>query len=309
MKALVTGANGFLGRHVVDALKARGHAVRAMVRPAAQLQELGWAASLEITRADLRSSRDLEPAFDGIDTLVHLAAAVSGGDDTQFASTVVGTERLLGAMARTSCKRVVLVSSFSVYDWSAIRGTLDSPLEPIPDLYQRDGYTIAKAWQERVTRRAAEQHGWELTVLRPGFIWGRDQAYVAALGQRVGTLHIVIGPMTRMPLTHVENCADLCAAAAGHPRAAGRTFNVVDGEGERVWSFLGAYLRGTGERGIRIPLPYQMIWQAVRLLRRRCSAAAASSRTSSSLADSSRASSPSVTRTKVRGKSWAGVHC
>ena len=188
MKALVTGANGFLGRHVVDALKARGHAVRAMVRPAARLQDLRWAPSVEITRADLRSTRDLEPAFDGIDTLVHLAAAVSGGDDAQFASTVVGTERLLGAMARTSCKRVVLVSSFSVYDWSAITGTLDeqSPLEPVPDLYQRDGYTIAKAWQERVTRRAAEQHGWELTVLRPGFIWGRDHAYVAALGQRVG---------------------------------------------------------------------------------------------------------------------------
>jgi nucleoside-diphosphate-sugar epimerase len=267
MRTLVTGANGFLGRHVVKALHARGHEVRAMVRPAAQVDALDWASSTEIVRADLRSTRRLEALFDGIEVLVHLAASVSGGDDAQFASTVVGTERLLGAMERSACRRIALVSSFSVYDWSAIKGTLDedSPLEPIPDLYERDGYSIAKSWQERVTRQFATRSGWELTVLRPGFIWGRDHGYVAALGQKVGTLHIVIGPLTRVPLTHVENCADLCALAATDPRAVGHTFNVVDGEGERVWTFLGSYLRGTGERALRLPVPYQLMWQAIRL--------------------------------------------
>ena len=44
----------------------------------------------------------------------------------------------------------------------------------------------AKWWQERVTRRFAGQHGWDLTVLRPGFIWGRDHGYLAALGQQSG---------------------------------------------------------------------------------------------------------------------------
>jgi UDP-glucose 4-epimerase len=267
MRALVTGANGFLGRHVVTALLARGHNVRALVRPAAQLDPLGWPASVEVFRADLRSTRDLEPAFDGVDALVHLAASVTGGEDLQFAATVVGTERLLGAMARTSCRRLILVSSFSVYDWSAIRGTLDetSPVEPVPDLYERDGYSIAKSWQERVTRRFAEQQGFELTVLRPGFIWGRDHAYLAALGLQVGNLHLVIGPFSRLPLTHVENCADLVALAAFHPRARGETFNVVDGEGERIWSYLGAYLRRSGERGIRIPIPYGLAHSLVRV--------------------------------------------
>src|SRR5262249_34067335 len=189
--------------------------------------------------------------------LVHLAALVSGPEDVQFAATVVGTERLLDAMARSACRRIVLASSFAVYDWSAIEGTLDerSPLEPVPDLYERDGYTIAKSWQERVTRRAAERHGWDLTVLRPGFIWGRDHAYVAALGLQVGPAHLVIGPWTRCPLTHVENCADLFARAASDPRAVGQTFNVVDGAGERIWSFLGADLRGTGQRGLAVPVP------------------------------------------------------
>ncbi len=267
MKALVTGANGFLGRHVVAALLARGVEVRALVRPAARLDELRWPASVEVFRADLRSTRELERAFDGVEVLVHLAASLTGGEDLQFAATVVGTERLLQAMARTACRRLVLASSFSVYDWSAILGTLDesSPLEPVPDLYQRDSYSIAKSWQERVTRRLAEEHRWDLTVLRPGFIWGRDHTYLAALGQQVGKLHFVIGPLARMPMTHVENCADLFALAATDTRARGQTFNVVDGAGERIWSFLGSHLRGTGEAGLRFPVPYLLAFSLVRL--------------------------------------------
>ncbi len=130
MKALVTGANGFLGRYVVRALLARGIAVRAMVRPAARLEGLGWPSSVEVFRADLRTSRDLPRAFDGVDVLLHLAAVVSGGEDAQFAGTVAGTERLLEGMAATACQRLVLCSSFSVYNYSAVSGTLDedSPL-------------------------------------------------------------------------------------------------------------------------------------------------------------------------------------
>jgi nucleoside-diphosphate-sugar epimerase len=265
MKALVTGANGFLGRSVVSALLARKVDVRALVRPAVRVDDLGWPSSVEVFRADLRSSPDLEKAFDGVDVLVHLAAAVTGGEDAQFASSVHGTERLLSAMARTSCKRIVLASSFSVYDWSSIHGTLDetSPIEPVPDLYARDGYSIAKSWQERVVRRFATENTWDLTVLRPGFIWGRDHAYLAALGQQVGKLHLVIGPLTHIPMTHVDNCADLFALAATDPRARGETFNVVDDEGERIWSFLGDYLRGMGERGIRIPIPYSLAYLVI----------------------------------------------
>ncbi len=240
MRALVTGANGFLGRHVVGALLARGIEVRAMVRPAARLEALGWPSSVEVFRADLRTSRDLPRAFEGVDVLIHLAAVVSGGEDAQFAGTVAGTERLLDAMAGSTCRRLVLCSSFSVYDFSATQRTLDesSPLHQAPDVYARDGYTIAKWWQERVTRRFVETHGWDLTVLRPGFIWGRDHGYLAALGQQFGRHHLVIGPLTRIPMTHVENCADVFALAAVDPRARGQTFNVVDGPGERIWSYL-----------------------------------------------------------------------
>jgi 2-alkyl-3-oxoalkanoate reductase len=267
MKALVTGANGFLGRHVVGALLARGVEVRALVRPAARLEELGWPSSVEVFRADLRTSRELRSAFEGVDVLVHLAAVVSGGEDVQFAGTVAGTERLLEAMAASACRRLILCGTFSVYDFSSTRQTLDenSPRHQTPDLYSRDGYTIAKWWQERVSRRFAEQHGWDLTVLRPGFIWGRDHAFLSALGVQFGRHYLVIGPMTRMPMTHVENCADVFALAALDPRARGQTLNVVDDHGERIWRYLSDYMRGVGQSGWRLPIPYWLAISVVRL--------------------------------------------
>ncbi len=268
MKVLVTGANGFLGRHVVAALLARGHAVRALVRPAASTEPLGWAPTVEVVRADLRAGVP-ESLFHGVDVVVHLAAAVTGGEDAQFASTVVGTERLLATMGRSSARRLVLASSCSVYDWSELHGSLDedSPLEVVPDLYERDGYAVAKSWQERITRAAARQQGFELVVLRPGWIWGREHAYLAGLGQRFGSVHLVFGPATRLPLTHVENCADLFALCVDAPAAAGRTFNVIDTDDVRIWRYLGDHLRRSGDAGLRIPIPYALGYAVTRLAR------------------------------------------
>ena len=90
-------------------------------------------------------------------------------------------------MARVGTRRLVLVSTLSVYDWSGRGGELteDSPLER--HLERRDGYTITKTWQERLCRRYADAHGCDLTVLRPGFIWGSERAWVDGVGIRAGS--------------------------------------------------------------------------------------------------------------------------
>lgn len=259
MKILVTGANGFLGRHVVATLLSRGHAIRALVRPTAFVEHLRWPSTVEVARADLLEGH-LSSLFPGVDVVVHLAAAVGGGE-RQSEATVLGTQRLLEAMVSSfSGRRLVLASSLSVYDWSRAQGTLDedSPVDLAPGLHERGCYAVAKAQQEQLTRAAAERKGWELVVLRPGWIWGPQRTYLPCLGLRLGSVHFVFGPATRLPLTHVENCADLFALCADARDAAGRSFNVVDGDEVRVWQYLSNHLQRSGETGHRVPIPYSL---------------------------------------------------
>lgn len=268
MRVLVTGANGFLGRRVVRAFLDREVCVRALVRPATAVEALGWPQQVETARVDLRSGAGLDEALREVDTVVHLAACVAGDDDERFASTVVGTERLLDAMKRSSVTSLVLASSFSVYDWSRVNGELDeaAPLLEGRDLYLRDGYAVAKAWQEKIARRIADEQGWDLRVLRPGFIWGEGNADVAGVGQRVGPLDFVFGlPSRAMPLTHVDNCADCFATVTLDPRAAGETFNVVDDAGVSAWRYSRDFSRGSGRRSLRVMVPYRLAYGLTQL--------------------------------------------
>src|SRR5262249_60433716 len=113
--------------------------------PAARLDALGWPSSVQVFRADLRTSRELHRAFEGVDVLLHLAAVVSGEEDAQFAGTVAGTERLLDAMATSACRRLVLCRTFSVYDYGSTARVLDESvaLHKVPKGYTRDGYTLS----------------------------------------------------------------------------------------------------------------------------------------------------------------------
>ncbi|MEE9391677.1 MAG: NAD(P)-dependent oxidoreductase [Planctomycetota bacterium] len=257
MKVLVSGANGFLGRHVVSTLLARGHEVRALVRPASRTDHLQWADKVEFHRADLRQKQQLPAAMDGIDAVLHLAAAVAGDENQQFVHAVVGTENLVAAMAEGGVRRMLLCSSCSVYDWSKVNGVLseDSPLEE-SGLYDRDGYAIAKRWQERVAQRFADMGECRLTVVRPGLIWGRGRESVPGEGVSCGPFDLVFGPMGRLRLTHAENCASDVVNALEADTAEGHRYNIIDRDSIRTWRWVGERNRRTQGRRIRVPIPY-----------------------------------------------------
>jgi nucleoside-diphosphate-sugar epimerase len=230
----VTGASGFLGKYVVAEAASRGHSVRAMMRPGTDAGHCGASSDpgVQIVRADLRSRRGLVDAVKGVDAVLHLAAAKSGDLYAQYAGTVVATENLLAAMTEAGVRQIVLISSFSVYDYRKIRSfsVLDesSPIET--DAFERDAYAHTKLVQERLVREHATRNGWGFTILRPGVIFGKDNLFTARLGVNGRRILLRTGGFARLPLTYVENCALAVVLAAEKISAAGHILNVVDDE-------------------------------------------------------------------------------
>ena len=94
---------------------------------------------------------------------------------------------------------------------------MDEKTPLLGDIYKMGGYTIAKVWQERLVSRAAADASWQLTILRPGFIWGAQHAEIGGMGRIFGRIYLMFGPFTRLPLTHIMNCANSVIAALESP--------------------------------------------------------------------------------------------
>src|SRR5262245_56986191 len=113
---MVTGAAGFVGRHVVTELLGQGHSVVAVVRPSRHLPCELEAPGVCVARLDLRAPGErLDELVGGVDAIVNLAATTSGSSRARFDGTVLATERLLDAIrARRWPGRLVHISSLAV---------------------------------------------------------------------------------------------------------------------------------------------------------------------------------------------------
>jgi len=233
MKLLVTGASGFLGQYVVAQALRQGHHVRALVRPSSVQNPLSWSnhPALELVGVDLRQKQGLVEVLDTIDVVIHLAAVKAGDFQSQLEGTVSTTENLLEAMVKANRRRLIGISTFSVFDYLHIHSgdiiNEESPIESNPS--QRDGYAQTKLMQEQLYRDFAQNQGGQVTILRPGMVYGRDNLWNAHLGAQLGdNLWLRIGNHATIPLTYVENCAEAIVAAAQSDQIIGETINIVD---------------------------------------------------------------------------------
>ena len=252
---LITGAAGFIGARVVENLLERGFRnLRCFVRPSSNRAKLtaiqdvhGGGAKLEIVTGNLLSREDCEAAAAGAVVVYHLAAG--RGEKMvadAFMNSVVTTRNLLeGCRKQKSLRRLVSVSSFSVYSNRDKPGgwLLDEscPIETQPEL-RGDAYTFAKVKQEEIVCEYGKKHGIPHVIVRPGVVFGPgNEAIHGRVGIKPFGIFLHLGGGNPIPLTYVDNCADAIVLAGLKPGIDGEAFNIVDDELPSSRQFLRLY--------------------------------------------------------------------
>jgi nucleoside-diphosphate-sugar epimerase len=204
-RALVTGASGFIGRHLVAALGAKGIPVRALVRNeegADRVRTVAAGYDVGFAFGDVRDADSLVTAAADCQLVFHLAGTHRCPPGEMRAVHVGGTFNLLGALEPGA--RVVYVSSTSVYGWGRLWPVDDTmPAQP------NSSYGRAKLTAEGLVQR---WEGGSAVIARPTIVYG--------LGDDSGTLARIVGLLqlsgfrlpgngqNRMHLTHIDDVVD-----------------------------------------------------------------------------------------------------
>ncbi len=277
---LVTGATGFLGRYVVERLRARGDRVRGLVRrDDADLRRLG----VELCLGDIREPDRVRAACEGVET-VHHTAAVAGiwGPWEYFHGiNTAGTRHVLDACRACGVRKLVFTSSPSVtFDGSDQSGVDESV--PYPDRWLCH-YPHTKALAEQQVLAANGVDGLLTCALRPHLIWGpRDRHLIPRLWDRArsGQLRRVGDGTNRVDMIYVENAAAAHCQAAdalepGSP-VAGRAYFLSQGEPVNCWGWINELLAVGGLPPLKKSISFRAAWRvggvlelAYRLLRLR----------------------------------------
>jgi len=238
MTVLVTGGTGFIGPHVVHALRAREIPVRALVRDPARAKRLG-AWGVELAAGDVTDSASLSSACEGVDAVVHLVAIIRGRPSDFERVMEEGTRNVVAAAQEAGVRRFVLASALGLDERSK---------DAVP-------YFRAKWEMERAVRESGLEH----VIVRPSFVFGRDGGVLPTFVRlaRYAPVTPIIGPgRQRLQPIWVEDLAELYAAAIAEPAATNRTFE-LGGPDAVSWNEFWERLKGVlGVRRPSVHIPF-----------------------------------------------------
>ena len=210
---LVTGATGFIGWHVAQVLVARGHRVRALVRPGSQLRDL----DAETVTGDLRDAVSLARAVEGCGMVFHVAADYrlwAKRPQELFASNVEGTRNLLDAARRAGVERCVYTSTVGCIGIPA--GGLGDEDTAVGGGEMTGAYKRSKFAAEQVALQFAHE-GFPVVIVNPTAPVGDHDVKPTPTGKIV--LDFLLGKMPAFVDTGL-NVVDVRDTALGHVLAA-----------------------------------------------------------------------------------------
>lgn len=262
---LVTGAAGFLGRHLVARLSRDGCPVRAAVRAGedtAFLRALG--SQIEIQVADLRDPESLPPLFrGGVDRIFHLAAICDFSTPLRalLPTNAEGVERITRLALKSGVRRFLHMSSTSVYGPPRGRPFReDAPLAP------RNDYGRSKAaGEEIVWKRMAE--GLSAVIARPCTVYGPGCTDGAGkvFSRPTSIAGIPGSGRQRLSNVRVEDVAGASIHLSELEGAVGQAFNIADDSHPELGEALALAAEAFGGRAPRLRLPLGLVMALARL--------------------------------------------
>jgi dihydroflavonol-4-reductase len=255
MTVVITGANGFLGRHLVLDQLARGRSVRAVDLHGERLADLAAHPNLEISCADICDSAAMKPLVARADIVFHLASAhlaVALGDEAYWRINRDGARELVRLSHEAGVGRFVHCSSVGVYG-EITRPPADETSPCHPDLI----YEKSKLAGEQAVLAYHRETGFPLTVIRPVWVYGpgcpRTEKLFRSLRQ--GTFFYIGSGGSLRHCLHVDDFNRACELAATRPEAIGEIFVIGDAAAVTLRELLNAMAAAGGFRKPWVHLP------------------------------------------------------
>ncbi|MCR4647918.1 MAG: SDR family NAD(P)-dependent oxidoreductase [Lachnospiraceae bacterium] len=265
MKVLVTGATGFLGKYLVEELLNNGYEVIAQGRNEARLKELKETYSVETLCADLSEMADKQIETDFV---IHAAAlsTVWGRWDDFYNSNVEGTKNVIEFCKKNNVKKMVHVSSPSIYTEKADRYNIS--VDEVNKNNRLSFYIRTKIMAEDLVNKAFKD-GLNTVIIRPRGLFGiGDTSIIPRLIKANRTIGIPLfnGGKNVVDITCVENVALALRLAIESGSDNGKTYNITNDEPTEFKSILESLFDKIGEETHYRKLPLGLVYFLATLL-------------------------------------------
>jgi len=264
-KTLLTGATGFIGKHLLKRLLAERDRVRILVRHDPG-EALLHNERVEIFLGDLGSPEDVDRAVEGTSEVFHLGATIEGWAEEFQCATMAGTKHIVDSALRHGVQKLIYMSSLSVIHAAAARNgakiTEKWPLEPYSE--SRGLYSQTKLAAELIVADAVRNRGLPAIILRPGEVVGPDRPFLSgAVAVETSKRLVVLGNgRFTLPLIWVEDLVDAILAASNSDLFNGTVLHLVDPIRLSKDEIVKYYLAATGKQKSVVHAPLSLLYFA-----------------------------------------------
>jgi nucleoside-diphosphate-sugar epimerase len=262
VEALITGGGGQLGRHLLRALLDRGDRVRVLALPG---EDVSWLEEREVAihRGDICRPETLATPMRGAEAVLHLAGMIGVWRSLEdyIAVNVAGTENVCRAALAHGVRRVVHVSSWTVYGMDqGAPCREDRPLAPFSE-----PYAISKAEGDELVQRMVAEEGLPAAIIRPGTFFGPgDRLHFDRIADRLrASKGIIVGRGDNaLPLVYVTDVVQGLLLALDHQDAVGEAFNITNDSPLTQQELFRAIASEIGAKPPRVHVPYHALYAA-----------------------------------------------